>query len=280
MRFELAEEQRLFGESVRAAIGAWEPSREPELGAWLDDRDDALARRLAVAGWAELWTDRSLLGAVVAGGLELGRSIAPVCLLDEATLGGALTVSGRTRHGARGSTLAAPVAGGGLALGRPVAEPIPEATLDGSGTVRTEMESLDELTPSEAAARWSSWTAATLAYLAGLSAQALALAVAHARTREQFGAALAALPAVQSRLANAALAVDGITLLAWSATDGAGGLREPELRWAGTASTAVTASAHQVHGAIGFALETGLHRFYRRAKAVQTWAAAACVAAR
>jgi alkylation response protein AidB-like acyl-CoA dehydrogenase len=38
----------------------------------------------------------------------------------------------------------------------------------------------------------------------------------------------------------------------------------------------VTASAHQAHGAIGFALETGLHRYYRRAKAVQVWAAAVC----
>jgi alkylation response protein AidB-like acyl-CoA dehydrogenase len=31
-----------------------------------------------------------------------------------------------------------------------------------------------------------------------------------------------------------------------------------------------------VHGAIGFALESGLHRFYRRAKATQVWAAAVC----
>jgi hypothetical protein len=280
VRFEVAEEHRLFGESVRAAIGDWEPPREPDLGAWLDDRADPLAQRLAAAGWAELWAEPDLRGALVAGGLELGRSIAPVCLLDDATLGGALTVSGRARHGARASTLAAPVAGGGLILGRPNAEPVLEATLDGTGTVRVGMENIEELTLSEAAARWSAWTAATLAYFAGLSAQALALAVDHARTREQFGAPLAALPAVESRLANAALAVDGITLLAWSATDGEGGLREPELRWAGTCCTAVTASAHQVHGAIGFALETGLHRFYRRAKAVQTWAAAACAAAR
>lgn len=280
MRFDVAEEHRLFGESVRAAIGDWEPPREPDLGAWLDDRDYALAQRLAAAGWTELWAEPDLRGALVAGGLELGRSIAPVCLVDETTLGGALTISGRARHGADATMLAAPVAGGGLTLGRPNAEPMLEATLDGSGTVRVGMQIMGEATRSEAAARWSAWTAATLAYLAGLSAQALTLAVGHARAREQFGAPLAALPAVQSRLANAALAVDGITLLAWSATDGESGLREPELRWAGVGCTAVTASAHQVHGAIGFALETGLHRFYRRAKSMQTWAAATCAAAR
>jgi hypothetical protein len=280
MRFEVAEEHRLFAESVRSAIGQWEPAREPDLGAWLDDRDDSLADRLAAGGWAELWADPSLLGAVVAGGLELGRAIAPVCLLDEAALGGVLTVSGRARHGARATALAAPAPGGGLALGRPAAERVPEATLDGNGTVRVEIEVLDELAPIQATARWRAWTAATLAYLAGLSTQALALAVAHAQAREQFGAPLAALPAVQSRLANAALAVDSSTLLAWSAADGERGLREPELLWAGAASIAVTASAHQVHGAVGFALETGLHRFHRRAKAMQTWTAVLCAAAR
>jgi hypothetical protein len=291
MRFEIADEQRLFGESVRSAIGDWEPTREPELGAWLDDRDDGLAQRLSATGWTELWPDNAcnslllsdesgVLGAIVAGGLELGRAIAPVCLLDEATLGGALTVEGRTRHGARASMLAAPISGGGLALGRFASEPRLEPTLDASGTVRAELEILEELTPTEAASRWSAWTAATLAYEAGLAANALARAVEHARTREQFGAPLAALPAVQSRLANAALAVDGMTLLAWSVTDGADGLREPELRWAGAACAAVTASAHQVHGAVGFAVETGLHRLHRRAKALQLWAAAACEAGR
>jgi acyl-CoA dehydrogenase-like protein len=280
MRFELAEEHRLFAESVRSAIGAWEPLREPELGTWLDDRDDALAGRLAAAGWAELWTDPGLLGAVVAGGLELGRAIAPACLLDEAMLGGALTVSDRARHGERANALAVPVAGGGLALGRPSDEPVAEATLDGSGTVRLRVEIVEELTPVEAAARWCAWSAATLAYFGGLAGQALALSVGHARTREQFGAPLAALPAVQARLAEAALRVDGITLLAWASTEGEGGLREPELRWAGAACSAVTASAHQVHGATGFALETGLHRLHRRAKAMQSWAAAICVASR
>jgi hypothetical protein len=280
VRFELADEHRLFAESVRSAIGTWEPPKEPELGTWLDDRDDALAGRLAAAGWAELGTDPGLLGAVAAGGFELGRAIAPACLLDEATLGGALTVVGRARHGARASALALPVAGGGLALGRPSDKPVPETTLDGSGTVRLGVEVVDELTPVEAAARWCAWSAASLAYLGGLAGQALALAVAHARTREQFGAPLAALPAVQARLAEAALRVDGVTLLVWASTDGRSGLCKSELVWAGAACSSVTASAHQVHGATGFALETGLHRLHRRARAMQSWATAACAATR
>ena len=57
-------------------------------------------------------------------------------------------------------------------------------------------------------------------------------------------------------------------------------IQDGELRWAGSACCDVTASAQQVHGAIGFALETGLHVYYRRARAAQAWAVAACDALR
>ena len=58
------------------------------------------------------------------------------------------------------------------------------------------------------------------------------------------------------------------------------GSRSAELRWACEACCDVTAAAHQVHGAVGFALETGLHVYHRRARSVQAWTAAACAAAR
>ena len=278
MRFEVSDELRLFAESVRAAVGTWEPEREPELGTWQDDRDDALATRLASAGWSELWADDELLGAVVAGGVELGRAVVPLSLVDEATLGARLWVEGRARHGLGARTLAVPRAGAGLALAIPSSDPVPEPTLDGSGTVRVEIGALEDLDPEPAAARWQAWSAATLAYFAGLGGRALELAAEHARSREQFGAPLASIPAVQSRLADAALAVDATTLLAWSR--GGRNLRAADLLWAGPACCEVTASAIQVHGAIGFALESGLHQLYRRAQAASSWVAAVCVAAR
>lgn len=40
----------------------------------------------------------------------------------------------------------------------------------------------------------------------------------------------------------------------------------------GTGLSRRTASALQVHGAIGFALESGLHRYFRWANTVQVWA--------
>ncbi len=280
MRFQVSDELTLFAESVRAAIGDWRAPLEPELGSWQDDRDDELAARVSAAGWSELWSAEELLGAVVAGGIELGRAAAPVCLLDEETLGAPLCVEGRARHARGAQSLAVALRGGGLGLGPPSSEARPEPTLDGAGTVRVEVDAIGQLEPVAAAACWSAWNAATLGYLAGLAERALQLAVEHARAREQFGAPLAALPAVQSRLADAALATDAITLLAWAAATNDGGLQEPALRFAGGACCDVVASSHQVHGAVGFALETGLHVYHRRARSVHTWATAASDAAR
>jgi hypothetical protein len=280
MTFDVPAELSLFGESLRAALVGWQPPREPNLGSWQDDRDDMLAARLADAGWSELWAGPELLGPAVAGGIELGRAAAPVSLVDEATLGAPLWIDGRARHGRTASSLALAEHGGGLALGPPAGEARPEPTLDGSGTVTVDVSASGSLEQIAATACWRAWNAATLAYLAGLALSALELAVAHARTREQFGAPLAALPAVQSRLADAALATDAITLLAWAGTVNDGGVQDAELRWAGTACCEVTAGAQQVYGALGFALESGLHAYYRRARSVQAWTIAACDALR
>jgi len=249
MRFTTAPELELFAESVRGALAGWEAPLEPVFGAWQDDRDDALTARLAAVGWGELWRDPELLGPAVAGGIELGRAVAPLCLVDEATLGAPLAIGGRVRHGA------GRIEGGER-----------EPTLDGTGTLRG-IETALTTDP----ARLHAWGAVTLAYLAGLVDGALEKAVEHARNREQFGAPLAALPAVQARLADSALARDGLLLSAWSAADPEAGFPYDSLAWAGGACREVTAHVQQVHGGVGFALESGIHRFYRRAKSVQVW---------
>jgi alkylation response protein AidB-like acyl-CoA dehydrogenase len=77
---------------------------------------------------------------------------------------------------------------------------------------------------------------------------------------------------VQGRLADAALARDGLGLVAWEcASSPEDGLPREALAWAGRACCEVTRQALQVHGGIGFALESGVHRPYRRAKAAQAW---------
>ena len=81
-----------------------------------------------------------------------------------------------------------------------------EPTLDGTGTLRGVASAPD--LPSDPA-RLHAWGAVTLAYLAGLADGALEKAVEHATSREQFGAPLAALPAVQAHLADAAWRATG-----------------------------------------------------------------------
>jgi len=160
-----------------------------------------------------------------------------------------LAVGGRVRHGE------SRVEGGER-----------EPTLDGTGTLR----GVGASSPQDPA-RLQAWGAVTLAYLAGLSDGALGKAVEHAQAREQFGAPLAALPAVQGRLADAALARDGLLLCAWAAAVPDAGFPAAALAWAGGACREVTAHVQQVHGGVGFALEGGIHRSYRRAKTVQVW---------
>jgi len=268
VRFAVAAELELFAGSVRGLLEDWEPEREAVLGQWADDRDDVLGARLAELGWAELWTDPELLGPAVAGAVELGRVVAPLHLIDEATLGAPLAVGARVRHG-EGRSRAAWRTGGGLAL-RSFGARRREPTLDASGTVVVG----DCGAPVEVVAgagRWDAWSAATAGYLAGLADGALGGAIEHARSREQFGAPLSALPAIQAKLADAALARDGLVLVAWSLASAESDAGDA-LAWAGTACREVTTIVQQAYGAVGFALESGVHRYYRRAKTVQVWA--------
>lgn len=276
MRFTVDPDVQLFAASVHGAIGDWAPPTEPELGTWWDERDDALAGRLARVGWSELGTEPELLGPAVAGGLELGRALAPLCLLDEVTLGAPLAVDGRARHARAGAAVAVVTDGGMLVWTSPLGEGLErEPTLDGTGTVRGVPSEGDPA--GDAEARCLAWSAVTLAYLAGVADAAVAQAILHVSTREQFGAPLGRLPVVAGRLADAALARDGLALLAWAAAaDPPRGLAL--LPWAGAACRAATAHALQVHGGMGFALEGGIHRHYRRAKTVQVWADAALAA--
>jgi Acyl-CoA dehydrogenase, C-terminal domain len=268
MRFTVAPEHALFAESVAGAIDGWVPVLEPVFGSWWDERDGPLGERLAAAGWETLWEEGELLGPAVAGAIELGRALAPLSLVDEATLGAPLWVDGRVRHGAERGSVAVLLEGGSLGLA-PIAGGEPEPTLDGTGTLRVAIGAAGPV--ADAAARLHVWGAVTLGYCAGLADAAVATALVHVTSREQFGAPLGALAAVQGRLADAALARDGLLLAAWAAADPEAGFPGDALAWAGNACREVAAEVLQVHGGIGFALEGGVHRFFRRAKTVQVW---------
>ena len=132
---------------------------------------------------------RSLEGRarpVVAGAFELGRAVAPVCLLDEATLGAPLAIGGRaTRSGGRGpAPCLSPVGARSRATRwRPITRA--DARRDGHGPRFSRRAR--GFAPDDAEARWTAWTAATLSYLAGVANASFEAALNHARVREQFG---------------------------------------------------------------------------------------------
>jgi butyryl-CoA dehydrogenase len=268
MNFLVGAEETAFGESVRAALvgyrpGSWEP------GAALDDRDAALAERLDGLGLAE--AAEAGHGFVAAAGLELGRGLAPLAVFDELAVGEhALAASGLARY-ARGRSSALDLREEGAFL-VPLAEGLqPEPALDGQGFVRLTDQGEEASFPDLAA-----WAGFHVAYLGGLAAAALSLAVEHARSRHQFGKPLLALAPVQQSLADAASLARGVGLLAWQEHEDVW----PALAYAGEAACRVCEIAHQVHGAIGFSLEAPIHSFFRRAHATRVFTVAVARVAR
>src|SRR5262249_20361097 len=90
----------------------------------------------------------------------------------------------------------------------------------------------------EAELRRAAWVAASVGYLAGLSAQALEMTTAYASERTAFGKPLSAIEAVQCKLVDAATATQGLLLLARSGPSAAA------LAYAGSAATSVMAACH------------------------------------
>jgi hypothetical protein len=119
------------------------------------------------------------------------------------------------------------------------------------------------------ARRWTLSAAAS----AGLAAGALDAAVRHAKDRELFGRTLSSFQAVQLRLAESVVLLEGVECLvrdaAWRLAEG-----KPQadvaaaLAWlyAAPSVRTVCGHAHQVFGALGFATETGLYRYTAQAQ--------------
>jgi acyl-CoA dehydrogenase len=110
---------------------------------------------------------------------------------------------------------------------------------------------------------------ARVAQSAGALDAALALAVGHVNDRKQFGRPLAKFQAVQQSLATLACEAAAVNCAAVAAAatmdagDASYGVAAAKAR-AGQAIGIATAIAHQVHGAIGFTKEYGLHPLTRR----------------
>ncbi len=144
-----------------------------------------------------------------------------------------------------------------------------ELTLDGaSGEVVG--STVELLVPALARA-----TALRCVELVGVMGRALEMASDYARTRVQFGKPLGAFQAVQHRLADMLLDLEGSRLAAYRAVWAVG--RDPHATrevsvakaWVSDACQRVAFGAQQVHGGVGVDLDYDLQLYFRRAKALE-----------
>jgi len=120
------------------------------------------------------------------------------------------------------------------------------------------------------------WAAvASLADAVGAAARALELTVQHAKDRRQFGRPIGSFQAVAHRCVDLRTDLDACRLLMQQAAWALDRDEDRQLEVAAAkaygndALRRIFGHAHQVHGAIGFSTEHGLHRFTRRAKAFE-----------
>jgi len=210
--------------------------------------------------------------------------------------GGAPADSSATRPDdgdARANLSAVPPDDGGARLGSGATRPLdftrfgdalaPAPSIDGARRLGllaegAATESLDA--PGEACvAAWQRGALGTAAQLVGLSRALLAMTVAYAEERRQFGVPIGTFQAVKHQLANALLGVEfaapAVLRAAWSLDTGAATADRDVAMAKALASDAaerVAATALQAHGAIAYTTEYDLHLFAKRVWAsARTW---------
>jgi len=122
----------------------------------------------------------------------------------------------------------------------------------------------------------SLWRCLTAAIQVGIGAASLDIGVDYVKTRFQFGVPIGSFQAVQHRLADVAVAVDGARLLTYEAAAAldAGDERGAQLAlmaYLFGSETAVDTSGASLHfhGGYGYMMEYDIQLYFRRAKALQ-----------
>jgi alkylation response protein AidB-like acyl-CoA dehydrogenase len=109
--------------------------------------------------------------------------------------------------------------------------------------------------------------------MVGLAGQALKMTLDYAKERMAFGHPIGAFQSIQHRCADMLVDVDGSRLAtyqaAWRINEGLPAAREAAIAkaWVSQACRRVMASAHQIHGAIGFSEDHILHFYTKKAGA-------------
>jgi alkylation response protein AidB-like acyl-CoA dehydrogenase len=116
-------------------------------------------------------------------------------------------------------------------------------------------------------------TVSACAYLVGLSQMDFDVTLNYAKERVQFGRPIGSFQAVQHKLADAVVDVDGSRFItykaAWSLQEGeddADMMISMAKAWTSDASRRVVAHGQQIHGGIGFTKEYKIQLYFRRQK--------------
>ncbi len=291
MDFELSEDQRAIQEAVTALLAEHAgPARAIELAAKAE-YDSALDAALGESGFRDvaLGAETGLLeaalvteavarsGGVVAAGADL--LIAPGTA--GRTLPGPVAVTharhtGPVRFGAHARSLL--LAEGDLArvvaLAPGAVEAVPSSFGFPMGRVDSSVwdgERGESLGPGSGERLRAWWRVALAAEAVGAMSAALDVTVEYLKQRRQFGRAIGSFQAVQHRLAECAVLVEGSRWLTYSAA-----YHGAPAEAAATAAAHATAAAgrvfaetHQLSGAIGYTREHDLHVWSMRLPALR-----------
>jgi hypothetical protein len=259
----------LFARSVARAVSDHSVTDPWWPGAWADDADASNAHALEAAlgeiGWSSLVEEDGAPEIVAVAAVELGRGLVSLSSIDQ-LLGGSPVVSGLVRHGRPGAPAFELLPDDGLReLEVEAINPVSYGDASGVAAL-VEVRLVGPVDTGIAARRLEAWRAASIGYLAGLARVAFEDCLEHVKSREAFGATLAARETVQARLADAATALEGARLLVGEEHSW------PALSHVARVAVDVTAACHQLTGALGYALEYPLQRRSRRARAIRSWA--------
>jgi alkylation response protein AidB-like acyl-CoA dehydrogenase len=119
---------------------------------------------------------------------------------------------------------------------------------------------------------------AAVAYAAlqiGVSERALEITTDYVKQREQFGAPLGALPAVQHRCADCYIDLESMRWVTWNAVwklaEGRPASRDTAVAkfWAADAGSRIATATQHLHGGIGVDLDYPIHRYFLWTKALE-----------
>ena len=143
-------------------------------------------------------------------------------------------------------------------------EPVFEVTLAGVSVSNDDVLRADGITA------WITERAcvAIAALQTGVSERALEITTAYVKQREQFGAPLGALPAVQHRCADAYIDLDAMRWVMWSAAWKLATERQAARDawiakfWAADAGSRIATATQHLHGGMGVDLDYPIHRYF------------------